>query len=96
VNGIHRVSLLKVKAPNTFNYRDLVMQYFNIFELRLYEDFMTDDIFIFDMDNMTFNDVNKMTPSLVTKALTIYKVKLSLNVTTTLLILTNRKCTHFE
>jgi hypothetical protein len=75
VNGIHRVHILKAKAPNTFNPRDLVMYFFNIFEVRLYEDFMTDDIFIFDMDNLTFNDMNKFTPSLVAKSMAVYKVK---------------------
>jgi hypothetical protein len=75
MNGIHRVYILKVKAPNTFNARDLLMHFFNIFELRLYEDFITDDIFIFDMDNFTFNDMNKLTPSLMAKAIAVYKVK---------------------
>lgn len=51
-----------------------MMQCFNIFEVRLYEDCMTDDIFIFDMDNLTFNDLNKMTPSLLAKAMAVYKV----------------------
>ncbi|KAJ3624276.1 hypothetical protein MTP99_017914 [Tenebrio molitor] len=78
VNGIHRVHILKAKAPNTFNPRDLVMYFFNIFEVRLYEDFMTDDIFIFDMDNLTFNDMNKFTPSLVAKSMAVYKKVYSL------------------
>jgi hypothetical protein len=78
MNGIHRVYILKVKAPNTFNARDLLMHFFNIFELRLYEDFITDDIFIFDMDNFTFNDMNKLTPSLVAKAIAVYKKVYSL------------------
>jgi hypothetical protein len=72
---MHRVYFLKAKAPNTFNARDFLMHFFNIFELRLYEDFITDDIFIFDMDNLTFNDMNKLTPSLVAKSVAVYKVQ---------------------
>jgi hypothetical protein len=80
IEGIHRVYFLKPKQPNTFNPRAVMMQCFNIFEVRLYEDCMTDDIFIFDMDNLTFNDLNKMTPSLLAKAMAVYKKVYSLRI----------------
>jgi predicted lipase len=36
---------------------------------------MVSDIFIIDLANATFSDVNKITPSLLAKSLLVYKVK---------------------
>jgi hypothetical protein len=86
VNGIHRVYFLKAKAPNTYNAHHAMMQLFDIFEMRLYEDCLIDDYLIFDLENITFSDMNKITPSLVAKSAAVYKVIISLKVITTILI----------
>ncbi|KAJ3618934.1 hypothetical protein MTP99_005732 [Tenebrio molitor] len=78
VNGIHRVYFLKAKAPNTYNAHHAMMQLFDIFEMRLYEDCLIDDYFIFDLENITFSDMNNITPSLVAKSVAVYKKVYSL------------------
>jgi hypothetical protein len=75
VDGLHRVHFIKTKKPNVFTPKEMMITCYNIFELRSYEDCMVSDIFIIDLANATFSDVNKITPSLLAKSLLVYKVK---------------------
>ena len=52
---------------------------FAVFEVRIHEDFMFSDILILDMENVSLNDVRKVTPSLLKQPIILYQVKYTID-----------------
>ena len=54
---------------------EYIMLYFAMFEVRLFEDFMYNDVLIIDIENLGFEDLTKTTPTVLSKQVMLYKVK---------------------
>ena len=74
VNDVHRVYYMKAKRPNIVEPVSITAVLFALYEIRLHEDFMVDDIVVVDMGNHTFRDVQQMTPTYMSNCHAIYKV----------------------
>jgi hypothetical protein len=70
----NRVYMFKMKKPNTYSPRELLMLLVQFSELRLAEDYAIHDVWIVDLANFTLNDSLKVTPTIIVKVLTIYEV----------------------
>lgn len=57
---------------SNFNPIEIVMQLFNILEVRLHEDCVAGDIVIFDMEYIILDNLKKVTPKLIKEAFVIY------------------------
>ncbi|KAJ3644405.1 hypothetical protein Zmor_022139 [Zophobas morio] len=73
VNGAHCVYFVKPKTPDTVNLLEVINVWFAIFEIRLSEDFMVDDIVIVDFENFSLSDIKQCTPTIVSKFFAVYK-----------------------
>lgn len=78
VDGVTRVYLAKGKSPSSMHPFELTNLWYDVYELRLSEDFMIDEILIFDVDSFALNDVKKLTPMYMSKFFAVYKVSLEL------------------
>ncbi|KAJ3644876.1 hypothetical protein Zmor_022577 [Zophobas morio] len=78
VNDVHRVYYMKAKRPNIVEPVSITAVLFALYEIRLHEDFMVDDIVVVDMGNHTFRDVQQMTPTYMSNCHAIYKKVYSL------------------
>jgi hypothetical protein len=74
MQGLYKVFLYKAKRPNILSLRKLAVVVNSIAEVRLMKDCMYRDIMILDMENITVNDIAKITPPLITEIFTIYAV----------------------
>ena len=54
---------------------DLAKLALAIFEIRLFEDCMIDDIIVFDLSNLTLRDMLKVSPKFIIRAFSVYKVR---------------------
>ncbi|KAJ3644407.1 hypothetical protein Zmor_022141 [Zophobas morio] len=52
---------------------EYIMLYFAMFEVRLFEDFMYNDVLIIDIENLGFEDLTKTTPTVLSKQVMLYK-----------------------
>ncbi|KAJ3644919.1 hypothetical protein Zmor_022617 [Zophobas morio] len=73
VDGVTRVYLAKGKSPSSMHPFELTNLWYDVYELRLSEDFMIDEILIFDVDSFALNDVKKLTPMYMSKFFAVYK-----------------------
>ncbi|KAJ3624282.1 hypothetical protein MTP99_017920 [Tenebrio molitor] len=78
----NRVYMFKMKKPNTYSPRELLMLLVQFSELRLAEDYAIHDVWIVDLANFTLNDSLKVTPTIIVKVLTIYEKVFSLRTRT--------------
>lgn len=69
-----RVFFFGITAPGKYFPLESSTHFFNILELRLTEDCMAGDIMIVDFGNFGFEDVIKITPSIVAEYSKIYQV----------------------
>ena len=74
LDGGHRVVFVNPKNKNTFCALNSIKLCVCIYEIRLQEDLMIDDIVIVDMANITFRDMCTLSPRMVLAAVKIYKV----------------------
>jgi hypothetical protein len=74
LNESDRVYMFKMKKPNTYSPRELLMLFVQFSELRLAEDYALGDVWIMDLANFTLNDSLKMTPTIIVKIFAIYEV----------------------
>jgi hypothetical protein len=74
MQGLYKVFLYKAKRPNILSLRKLAVVVNSIAEVRLMKDCMYRDIMILDMENITVNDIAKITPPLIAEIFTIYAV----------------------
>ncbi|KAJ3619002.1 hypothetical protein MTP99_005792 [Tenebrio molitor] len=80
LNESDRVYMFKMKKPNTYSPRELLMLFVQFSELRLAEDYALGDVWIMDLANFTLNDSLKMTPTIIVKIFAIYEKVFSLRV----------------
>ncbi|XP_063917138.1 alpha-tocopherol transfer protein-like isoform X1 [Zophobas morio] len=73
LDGGHRVVFVNPKNKNTFCALNSIKLCVCIYEIRLQEDLMIDDIVIVDMANITFRDMCTLSPRMVLAAVKIYK-----------------------
>jgi hypothetical protein len=78
MQGLYKVFLYKAKRPNILSLRKLAVVVNSIAEVRLMKDCMYRDIMILDMENITVNDIAKITPPLIAEIFTIYAKVFSL------------------
>ena len=62
------------KKKNVLDSVNGIKLFFCVYEIRLQEDLMIDDIVIVDMTNITFRDICTLSPRMVLAAVKIYKV----------------------
>ncbi|XP_063916407.1 retinol-binding protein pinta-like isoform X3 [Zophobas morio] len=74
LDGIHRVIFIKVKESDVLDMETFTALLFAVFEVRIHEDFMFSDILILDMENVSLNDVRKVTPSLLKQPIILYQM----------------------
>ena len=74
VNDVRRVYYVRPKRFNVVEPVSVSAVFFAMYEVRLREDFIVDDIFIFDMDNYSVGDVQKLTPTVFSNFYGIYQV----------------------
>ncbi|KAJ3644875.1 hypothetical protein Zmor_022576 [Zophobas morio] len=73
VNDVRRVYYVRPKRFNVVEPVSVSAVFFAMYEVRLREDFIVDDIFIFDMDNYSVGDVQKLTPTVFSNFYGIYQ-----------------------
>ena len=74
VDSSHRAVFVSPKKKNVLSCLNIIKLYFCIYEIRLQEDLMIDDIIIVDMTNITFRDMCTLSPRMVLAGVKIYKV----------------------
>lgn len=74
-DGLYRVHFFKVVKPGRLHIYETAIQLFNIFELRLNEDYLIGDILVVDSGSVTFWDCLKVSPLFLLKGLKIYQVR---------------------
>jgi hypothetical protein len=75
---MYRVNVFKVKNKDIMNILspcNVAGYEFNMFELRLAEDHMFGDVIIFDVENVEWEYIKKLTPSMCIKNLAPYEVR---------------------
>ncbi|XP_063917141.1 clavesin-1-like isoform X2 [Zophobas morio] len=73
VDSSHRAVFVSPKKKNVLSCLNIIKLYFCIYEIRLQEDLMIDDIIIVDMTNITFRDMCTLSPRMVLAGVKIYK-----------------------
>ncbi|KAJ3644908.1 hypothetical protein Zmor_022607 [Zophobas morio] len=73
LDGTHRVVFVGPKKKNVLDSVNGIKLFFCVYEIRLQEDLMIDDIVIVDMTNITFRDICTLSPRMVLAAVKIYK-----------------------
>ncbi|KAJ3644912.1 hypothetical protein Zmor_022611 [Zophobas morio] len=73
LDGAHRVLFMSPKKKNVFSSINLIKIFFCIYEIRLQEDLMIDDVIIANMANVTFRDMCTLSPRIALAAVKIYK-----------------------
>ncbi|KAJ3624285.1 hypothetical protein MTP99_017923 [Tenebrio molitor] len=71
--GLYRVYWYKIKESNKVSVRKLSMVTNNVVEIRLNEDCFYRDITILDMDNVSLNDIMKITPTDIGRIISVYE-----------------------
>lgn len=97
VDDHSRVYLAKGKHMGSTNPPELTSLWYDVYEVRLYEDFMVDDILVFDVSTFTVNDTKKLTPIFLSKFFNIYKVTTKPEAvdSTQVIFVFSRKCIRF-
>jgi hypothetical protein len=73
VRGLFKTFCFKSKELNKLSLKKLAMVVSSISEVRLNDDCYYREIMILDMENVTLNDILKITPSLIAKIFAVYE-----------------------